>query len=171
MLRLPAGPALCQDAWVVFFSSSREKTCSSELNRFDSQARVTHLYEPSCTSCGVGIRDHLFWIFQGSRGSRETEPTHQHRPSQIQSWGPYVIKAKWCVGRVSYSFPINLHSHFPFLPRVFYLPHYFVLCVGCEPKAPTSGIVYSAIQESRSLSCRDHLGILIRGKIKNSHGF
>lgn len=89
----------------------------------------------------------------------------------MQSWGPYVIKAKWCVGRVSYSFPINLHSHFPSCHESSIYPHYFVLCVGCEPQAPTSGIVYSAIQERRSLSCRDHLGILIRGKIKNSHGF
>lgn len=43
--------------------------------------------------------------------------------------------------------------------------------LGRESEVPTSGIVYSVIQESRSFSCWDHLRILIRGKIKNSHGF
>lgn len=51
-------------------------------------------------------QDHLFWIFQASLGGRETEPAHQHQDFQIQSWGPYVIKAKWCLGRVSSTFSL-----------------------------------------------------------------
>ena len=52
---------------------------------------------------------------------------------------------------------------------VFYLPHYFILVFACVAEPPTSDIVPSVIPE-RSLSCQDHLRILIRVKIKKSHG-
>lgn len=78
VLGLPTGPALCQEAWPVFFSSPTEKICSSKLNLLDSQAHVMYLYELSCSLCGAGIRDHLLWIFQASLGSRDIEPAHQH---------------------------------------------------------------------------------------------
>lgn len=52
---------------------------------------------------------------------------------------------------------------------VFHLAYYFILVFACVAEPPTSAIIYSLIPE-RSLSCQDYLRILIRVKIKNSHG-
>lgn len=151
-----AGACTMSGSMVAFFSSPAEKVCTA-------QGQVTNRWDALPAS--TGMEGHLFWILQAGLGSRDR--THSSaQPAHTQSWGPWRGEGRgaWRVFPAATA-PLPLPTiGIPFTRDA-------VLVSAADAESPTSGTVHSMIRESRYLSCQDHLSILIRGKIKNGHGF
>lgn len=115
---------------------------------------------------GVGIQDHLFWLFQAGLGSRVKETIIC--TSLSNSAGKGYLVPEECIlefpEEPTLSFPASHYQYYVY-PTMWYLSLPVML------NLPLSGIVHTGIQESRSLSCQDHLRILIRRKIKHNLSF
>lgn len=154
------GPVSCQEARTAFFSSPTGKVHNPELSRTDSQMYCTF---PPAAGQFVWCRHRASFVLamSGRPSSRAKEPARLYQLFKFRADKAYTVPGEYT--------PRLLDEPTLAFPAAHCLPHYLVLVSVCDAEPLISGIVRSVIQDSRSLSCQDHLRILIRGKIKNSH--
>ena len=101
----------------------------------------------------------------GRPSNRGKEPTHPHQLFKFRADKGYTVPGE-CIlqfpDEPALAFPAS-HYQYSVYPTIWYLS----LPVMLNPSV--SGIVHSVIQDSRSLSCHDHLRILIKDQKQSQH--